>query len=92
MVDVISKEEKQRHIQRLRQGKCTIELGFILSDVSTNLQRVSDHCSNVAASALQLDEEAFDTHEFLGMMKDESNREFMREFHNMAEKYKLPEM
>lgn len=92
VVDTISKEEKQRHIHRLRQGKCTIELGFILSDVSTNLQRVSDHCSNVAASVLQLDENAFDTHEFLGMMKDESNREFMREFHNMTEKYKLPEM
>lgn len=91
-IDVISKEEKQRHINRLRQGKCTIELGFILSDISTNLERVSDHCSNVAASILQLDEEAFDTHEFLGVMKDESNQEFMKEFRNMSEKYKLPEM
>ena len=92
MIDSINKEEKQRHIKRLTQGKCTIELGFILADISTNLERVSDHCSNLAASLLQVDEEDFDTHEFLGEMKDESNQEFRRAYQAMIQRYKLPEV
>lgn len=92
VIDNINKEEKQRHIRRLTQGKCTIELGFILADISTNLERVSDHCSNLAASLLQLDEEGFDTHEFLGEMKDEKNQEFKRAYQVMSQQYKLPEI
>ena len=92
VIDSINKEEKQRHIKRLTQGKCTIELGFILADISTNLERVSDHCSNLAASLLQVDEEDFDTHEFLGEMKDESNQEFRRAYQAMIQRYKLPEV
>ena len=48
VVDALNKEEKQRHINRLRTGTCTIELGFILSDISTNFERAADHCSNIA--------------------------------------------
>ena len=92
VIDGINREEKQRHIKRLTQGKCTIELGFILADISTNLERVSDHCSNLAASLLQVDEEDFDTHEFLGEMKDESNQEFRQAYQAMSRRYKLPEM
>ena len=92
VIDGINREEKQRHIKRLTQGKCTIELGFILADISTNLERVSDHCSNLAASLLQVDEEDFDTHEFLDEMKDESNQEFRQAYQAMSRRYKLPEM
>ena len=92
VIDGINREEKQRHIKRLTQGKCTIELGFILADISTNLERVSDHCSNLAASLLQVDEEDFDTHEFLDEMKVESNQEFRQAYQAMSRRYKLPEM
>ena len=91
VIDSINREEKQRHIRRLTQGKCTIELGFILADISTNLERISDHCSNLAASLLQLDEDDLDTHEFLGVMKDESNQEFRRAYQEMSRQYRLPE-
>lgn len=92
VIDNINKEEKQRHIRRLTQGKCTIELGFVLSDISTNLERIADHCSNVAAAFLQLDAEDFETHEFLGEMKDESNEEFRRAYQAMSRRYQLPEL
>mgnify|MGYP000150938303 FL=1 len=91
VIDNINKEEKQRHINRLTQGKCTIELGFILSDISTTLERVSDHCSNLAAYVLQLDEHGFDTHEFLGEMKDGSNQQYKEICRQMGQRYHLPE-
>lgn len=92
VIDAINKEEKQRHIRRLTQGKCTIELGFVLSDISTNLERIADHCSNLAASLLQLDAEEFEPHEFLGEMKKESNEEFMRAYQEMSRRYQLPKL
>lgn len=92
VIDAINKEEKQRHIRRLTQGKCTIELGFVLADISTNLERVADHCSNLAASVLQLEEGSFETHEFLGVMKDESNQDFKEEVQAMSRRYRLPDM
>ncbi len=47
-VDNLNSEIKKRHVKRLRKGKCTIEMGFVLSDITTNYERVSDHCSNIA--------------------------------------------
>lgn len=54
VIDGLSLDVKQRHVRRLRKGKCTIELGFILSDVITNFERVSDHCSNIAVCLVQV--------------------------------------
>ena len=56
VIDGLSLDVKQRHVRRLRKGKCTIELGFILSDVITNFERVSDHCSNIAVCLVQVNE------------------------------------
>ena len=53
VVDELNQEVKKRHIHRLREGKCTIELGFILSDITTSLERVADHCSNIAVCVTQ---------------------------------------
>ena len=65
VIDGLSLDVKQRHVRRLRKGKCTIELGFILSDVITNFERVSDHCSNIAVCLVQVNEDEFDTHAYL---------------------------
>ena len=86
VVDALNKEEKQRHINRLRTGTCTIELGFILSDISTNFERAADHCSNIAVCLLQVDEGGFDTHEYLDILK-----EFQHEYMELSERYALPE-
>lgn len=92
VVDYLNLEEKQRHIQRLRQGKCTIELGFILSDISTNLERVADHCSNIAVCLLQMDQDGFDMHELLEVLKDEGNEEFKTAYQEISSRYRLPEV
>ncbi len=91
VVDSLNKEEKQRHINRLRTGTCTIELGFILSDISTNFERAADHCSNIAVCLLQVDEGGFDTHEYLDILKEENSEEFRHEYMELSEKYALPE-
>lgn len=91
VIDYLNLEEKQRHIQRLRQGKCTIELGFILADISTNLERVADHCSNIAVCLLQMDRGGFDTHEFLDRLKNETNQEFKAAYQEISRRYRLPE-
>lgn len=91
VVDALNKEEKQRHINRLRTGTCTIELGFILSDISTNFERAADHCSNIAVCLLQVDEGGFDTHEYLDILKEENSEEIQHEYMELSERYALPE-
>ena len=54
VIDGLNQELKKRHIRRLRNGKCTIELGFILSDITTSLERVADHCSNISVCVTQV--------------------------------------
>ncbi|MDD6037434.1 MAG: PhoU domain-containing protein, partial [bacterium] len=66
VIDGLNVKLRQRHIDRLRAGKCTIELGIALEDIITNLERVSDHCSNIAVCMIQVSNGGFDTHEYLG--------------------------
>lgn len=89
-IDYLSEEMKKRHIKRLRKGKCTIEMGFVLSDITTNYERVSDHCSNIALCLLQLNEEGFDTHEYQDIMSSKDNVAYAEEVKRLCEYYKLP--
>ena len=91
VIDYLSEEVKKRHMKRLRKGKCTIEMGFVLADVTTNYERVSDHCSNVALAMLQLDEDNFDTHEYQDNLSSKDNVVFMAEVKHLKERYQLPE-
>ena len=90
VIDYLSVEVKKRHMKRLRKGKCTIEMGFILSDITTNYERVSDHCSNIALSLLQLNEENFDTHEYQETISSKDNVAFTSEVKHLKERYQLP--
>ena len=78
-IDAINVSMKSRHIERLTSGQCTIELGFILSDISTNFERVADHCSNIAIYQIQVRNDEYDTHEYLLNMKRGDHDEFDRE-------------
>lgn len=91
VVDGLSMEVKQRHVKRVRKGKCTIELGILLDDVITNFERVSDHCSNIAVCMIRVSEDGFDTHEYLDLIKEEKSRWFEEEYYSLAEKYALPD-
>lgn len=90
VIDYLNSEVKKRHIKRLRKGKCTIEMGFILSDITTNYERVSDHCSNIALCLLQLNEENFETHEYQYNLTNKDNAEFLAEVKRLREHYQLP--
>ena len=87
VVDEVSKEVKRRHVQRLRTGECTIEMGFILSDITTSLERIADHCSNIGVCVTQVREDLYDTHSHLDTVKDSS---FYHELEEVREKYQLP--
>ena len=90
VVDELNQEVKKRHIHRLREGKCTIELGFILSDITTSLERVADHCSNIAVCVTQVREDAYDTHGYLNSVKNEDSEIFRGLVLEEEEKYLLP--
>ena len=89
VVDIIISEIKDNHVKRLQEGKCTIELGFMLNDLLNNMERVSDHCSNVAACIIQLKDSTFATHEYLNEIKTSQDEEFKKEFEEYKNKYSL---
>lgn len=88
-IDFITSEIKSRHVRRLQNGECTIETGFILSDLLNNYERVSDHCSNIAVAVIELDHQSFGTHAYLNSIKSNENREFCRDYEYYVEKYAL---
>lgn len=91
VIDDMDVELKARHIRRLREGKCTIELGFVHSDILTNYERIADHCSNIAVCIIEIKRDGFDTHEYLGSIKRGDNEQFKKRYMEYKEKYKLPE-
>ena len=90
-IDAINVSVKSRHIERLTSGQCTIELGFILADISTNFERVADHCSNIAIYQIQVRNDEYDAHEYLLSMKRGEHDEFDREEHKFERIYRLPD-
>lgn len=90
VIDELCKELKRRHVQRLRAGECTIEMGFILSDITTSLERISDHCSNIGVCVTQVREDLYDTHSHLDTVKNGADDTFSHELQGMREKYVLP--
>lgn len=83
VIDDLKEEIRSRHIRRLAKGKCTIELGFALTDLVTNYERIADHCSNIAVAVIQMDEREHDVHQYLGQIKTEDPR-----FAQMYQEYK----
>lgn len=73
-IDHMQKDMKKRHMKRLRKGKCTAEMGFVLSDITNNYERIADHCSNLAISVMQLYENDTYAHEYVSRLtKDEGS-------------------
>ena len=90
VIDELNQELKHRHVQRLRAGECTIEMGFILADIITSMERISDHCSNIGVCVTQVREDLYDTHSHLEIIKDKSNSAFVQALGQMRRKYVLP--
>ena len=90
IVDELSKELKRRHINRLRSGECTIEMGFILTDLLTSLERIADHCSNISVCITQVRENLYDTHSHLESMKNELDDAYYNRLEELQKEYVLP--
>ena len=94
VVDSLVKEIKARHVRRLRDGKCSVEYGFVLEDLLTAYGRTADHCSNVAVEMLQVAEGKLEAHEYLGALKAgelQESAQFTKRFNSYKEKYAFPE-
>lgn len=89
VIDTLSKEIKENHIKRLRDGKCSIEMGFILEDILTGLERVSDHCSNVAIEIITIYDNDYNTHEYFKNLSGEEKTTFDREYNDLLNKYPI---
>ncbi len=89
VVDQLRTKLKSRHIKRLQKGSCSMETGFVYLDLLTNLERVSDHCSNVAVCLIQVSDDNFETHEYLRTVKT-SGEEFDMYVEKYLDKYALP--
>ena len=89
VIDGLNEKAKKHHVKRLQKGKCTIELGILLEDLLINFERVSDHCSNVAAAMIQINENSYDTHEYIDKLKAEVTPEFQALYKKYYELYKI---
>ncbi len=89
VIDCLTADIKTNHIARLQNGQCTIEMGFILSDVLTNCERVSDHCSNIAVAQIETEHNAYEAHEYLNGVKSTGNADFQAAFARYRAKYRL---
>ncbi|MCQ2537364.1 MAG: Na/Pi cotransporter family protein [Lachnospiraceae bacterium] len=90
VIDGLNKSIKTRHIDRLCKGECTIEMGFILTDLMGNYERVSDHCSNIAVAVIQMQTDIEGAHKYLGDIKSGEDKIFTDEYKVDAQKYALP--
>lgn len=88
VIDKLKEELKTRHIDRLQKGECTIPMGFVFSDLLTNIERVSDHCSNIAVYTIQQDSPKLDTHKYLRKMRN-GDDSFAEEYSLYERKYNL---
>ena len=89
VIDKLNKRLKARHVARLQNGECTIELGFVFTDLLTNYERVSDHCSNIAVYTMQLPSDKLDAHKYLAKIKNSEDGTFVDDFNMYSEKYSL---
>ena len=89
VIDGLNVALRQNHIRRLRNGKCTIELGILLEDLITDFERVSDHCSNIAVCMIQVREDGFETHEYIDANMKQT-KWFAEEVSKWKETYHIP--
>lgn len=88
-IDQLIEEIRLRHIDRLQSGACTIQLGFVLNDLLTNFERVSDHCSNIAIAVIETKDSAINPHAYLEEIK--TGGDFTSDFRSDLKKYTLPQ-
>ena len=89
VIDDLTAEIRDKHIERLRKGECSPELGVYLSDLLINCERVSDHCSNIAVSIIQIAKSSMRSHVYLSELKAQRSEQFIGAYNSYHEKYRL---
>ena len=89
VIDCLIADIKSNHIARLQNGQCTIEMGFVLSDILTNCERVADHCSNIAVAQIETAQNTYQAHEYLNGVKNAGNDDFQQSFDHYRACYSL---
>ena len=89
VIDDLTKMINDKHIERLRKGECSPELGVYLTDLLINCERVSDHCSNVAVSIIQIANSSMNSHDYLNGLKAERSPQFIESYNAYGQKYRL---
>lgn len=89
VIDDLRSTLKARHIERLQKDECTVELGFVFTDILSNYERISDHCSNIAVYTLQMNSDKLDAHKFLRRLKAAQNTDYFEEYRSYSQKYKV---
>jgi len=89
LIDNLCDEMKLHHIDRLKNGDCTLTHGFVFNDLLTNFERVSDHCSNIAVAMIELESDSFDTHEYISSLTAVHTKSFDEYFAEYSEKFNL---
>ena len=89
LVDIYCDEMKMNHVKRVQKGECTLHQGFIFNDLLTDFERIADHCSNVAVAIIELELNAFDTHEYLVNLKKDKGANFEKYFEEYKEMFPL---
>lgn len=89
LIDKLTIKMKHHHIKRLKAGNCSIETGFVFSDLLTSCERIADHCSNIAVCLIQVTDDAFDTHEYLNAVKYGGENDFDEKYNAYKIKYKI---
>ena len=88
-VDELCSELKLRHVDRLRSGTCSLEVGFVFNDLLTNFERVADHCSNIAIAMIELNKNEYQAHDYKLNLKELHSYDFDTIYASYAEKYKI---
>ena len=89
IIDGLCDEVKSHHVERLQQGLCTLNQGFVFNDLLTNYERVADHCSNIAVAIIEVESDNFDTHEYLNSVKAMKDASFERYYDEYKKKYSV---
>ena len=89
IIDGLCDEMKSHQVERLQQGLCTLNQGFVFNDLLTNYERVADHCSNIAVAVIEVESDSFDTHEYLNSVKAVKDASFARFYDEYKQKYSI---
>jgi len=88
LIDNLIDQMKDNHVKRLQKGECSLSNGYVFNDILTDLERISDHCSNIALAVIELSHQSLEFHDYIIKLRE--TKVFEENYHNFSQKYILP--